>query len=56
VSVRYKGNSTWEETSWRGDKVVWVNTMVISADGEKMKVTWDDKERKVTGSYTMSRQ
>lgn len=56
VSVRFKGNATWEETSWRDGKVIWVNTMVISPDGEKMKVTWDDRERGVKGAYTMSRQ
>jgi hypothetical protein len=55
-SVRFKGNNTWEETNYRGDKVVWVNTMVISADGEKMRVTWDDRERNVKGTYSMSRQ
>lgn len=56
VSVRFKGNGVWEETSWRDGKVIWVNTMVISADGEKMKVTWEDRERKARGSYMMSRQ
>ncbi|MEJ6022323.1 hypothetical protein [Ramlibacter sp. PS4R-6] len=56
VSVRYKGGSTWEETSYRGNKVIWVNTLVVSPDGEKMKVTWDDRERGVKGTYTMSRQ
>jgi hypothetical protein len=56
VSVVYKGKFTWEETSWRDGKAVWVNTLEISPDGEKMKVTWDDRERRVKGSYTMSRQ
>lgn len=56
VSVLFKGNSTWEETSWRAGKAVWVNTMVVSPDGEKMQVTWDDRERRVKGTYTMSRQ
>lgn len=56
VSVVHKAKFTWEETSWRDGKVVWVNTMVISEDGEKMKVNWVDRERNVKGSYTMSRQ
>ena len=56
VSVTFKGNLTWEENSYRGDKLVWVNTMVVSPTGDKMEVTWDDRERRVKGSYTMSRQ
>jgi hypothetical protein len=56
VALQFNGNGTWEETSFRARKIVWINTMVMSPGGEILTVTWDDRERKVKGTYTMSRQ
>ena len=56
VSVIARGGSTWEETSYSGDKPIWVNVMVLSADGEKLKITWEDKLRGEKGRFTMLRQ
>lgn len=56
VSVVAKGGTTWEETSYSGDKPIWVNTMVVAPDGASMKVMWDDKLRGAKGSFTMLRQ
>jgi hypothetical protein len=56
VSVIVRGGNTIEEVSYAGDKPVWVNTMVVAADGAKMKITWDDKLRNARGTFTMIRQ
>jgi hypothetical protein len=56
VSVKSKGSNTWEETSYRQGKVIWVSVMTVSPDGEKMKVTYEDKERNARGTYSMTRQ
>jgi hypothetical protein len=56
VSVVVRGGNTIEEVSYEGDKPVWVNTMVLAADGSKMKISWDDKLRGAKGSFTMLRQ
>jgi hypothetical protein len=56
VSVKAKSGETFEETSWAGDKPLWVNTMIVSPDGTRMKVLWEDKLRGSRGSYVMVRQ
>jgi hypothetical protein len=56
VTVTMHGADTYEETSYSGDRPIWVNTMVIAEDGQAIKVTWEDKLRGEKGSYTMVRQ
>jgi hypothetical protein len=56
VSVLAKSGTTFEETSYSGDKPIWVNTMIVAPDGATMKVMWDDKLRGAKGSFTMLRQ
>jgi hypothetical protein len=56
VSVTTRGGNTWEETSYSGGKATWVNLMVLSADGEKLRINWEDKMRGSKGSFTMLRQ
>jgi hypothetical protein len=56
VSVTTRNATTFEETSYAGDKPVWVNTIVLSPDGASLKITWDDKLRATKGSFRMIRQ
>jgi hypothetical protein len=56
VSLRAKGSHTWEETSYSGDKPIWVSTYVVMPGGEKMKVAWEDRLRGARGIYYMLKQ
>jgi hypothetical protein len=56
VSVTQRGVQTFEEVSYSGDTPVWVNVMVVSPDGDSMKITWEDKLRGTKGSFRMTRQ
>jgi hypothetical protein len=56
VAVTSRDGATFEETSYTGDKPMWVNTMIVAPDGSTMKVKWEDKLRGTTGSFTMTRQ
>src|SRR3569832_1184767 len=43
VAVTARAGTTWEETSYAGDRPVWVNTFSVTTDGTRMKVAWEDK-------------
>jgi hypothetical protein len=56
MAVKQRGETTFEEVDYSGDTPVWVNLMVVSPDGDSMKVTWEDKLRGTKGSFRMIRQ
>jgi hypothetical protein len=56
VSVKKLSDKEIEESDKRGDKVVTVTKMVLSADGKAMTITLQDKEHGRTESYTANRQ
>jgi hypothetical protein len=56
VKVTMKGKNTFEETSMRDGKAVFVNTMVVDADGKKAKVSWTNKLTGTSGSYMLVKQ
>jgi hypothetical protein len=56
VAVVARGGKRWEETSYIGNKPVWVNIMIIDPAGERLKVNWIDKLRDAKGTYWMIRQ
>ena len=56
VSVKKMGPNAVQETDKRGSKVVSVATMTVSADGKKMHVVVQDKERGTSMSYDQNKQ
>jgi hypothetical protein len=56
VSVKKMGANKVQETDKRGSKVVSVADMTVSADGKKMHVVVQDKERGTSMSYDQNKQ
>lgn len=56
VSVKKMGANKIQETDKRGSKVVGVADMTVSADGKKMHVVFQDKERGTSMSYDQNKQ
>jgi hypothetical protein len=56
VSVMKLADTKIRETDRRGDKVVGVATMTVSADGKSMMVDSEDKERGTTLTYKAEKQ
>jgi hypothetical protein len=56
VSLKRLNERSVEETIKRGGKIIYVNTMAVSADGRTMTVKSEDKERGTTDSWVAVKQ
>jgi hypothetical protein len=56
VFVKTVGANTLEETDKRGDKVIGVFHMTVSADGKQARVSYEDKVQNRTQSFVATKQ